>query len=132
MARYSDLKLLILLSVVPATAWADPSLECSIGNGSQIEIGNCVAAAETSVDQALDLALQFAMDSAKELDGITEREMAAPALEAGQVAWSAFRDAHCEFIGTTFGGGSGTGIAIQSCRVELGRARIAQLMAQVR
>ena len=126
------LPLICAIALVPRLAAADPSLECSLSNGSQIEIGACVADAEATVEKTLALALGFATDSAKSLDEATGRPMATPALEAGQAAWTAYRDAHCDFVGSTFGGGSGTGIAIQSCRVELGRARIAELLSYAR
>jgi uncharacterized protein YecT (DUF1311 family) len=109
-------------------AFADPSLECSIANGSQVETGNCLDAMSKSVDAALDAALVFARSSAKELDETTGRAVALPALEAGQAAWVQFRDKHCDYVGSTFGGGSGTGIAIQSCRIELTRERTNILM----
>lgn len=125
---------LLVLAVLAAAppAFADPSLECSINASSQVEIGGCVAEAEKAVDQAIEVAYGFAMASARELDAVTDRAVAVPALEAGQAAWSAYRDAHCEFVGTTFGGGSGTGIAIRSCRVELGRKRVEELFKLVK
>ena len=76
----------------------------------------------------MQVALGFAMEAAKSLDTVTEREAALPALEAGQAAWSAYRDQHCEYVGVTFGGGSGTGMAIRGCRIELARARTNALM----
>lgn len=118
---------LLAALVLPVTASADPSLECSIDNGSQVEIGECVAEAETRVDAAIEIMLGFAMTSATELDSVTGRDVAVPALTAGQAAWSAYRDAQCDYVGSTFGGGSGTGIAIRACRVELGRARVVEL-----
>jgi uncharacterized protein YecT (DUF1311 family) len=120
--------ILPLLGVLATQAPADASLECSTDAGSQIEIGNCVAKMEKAVDDALVAALGFAMAAAKELDQITERDVAVPALEQAQSGWETYRDTHCDFVGATYGGGSGTGIAIQSCRVELGRARIAELL----
>jgi len=111
-----------------SAARADPSFECGIGSGSQVEIADCVAETEATVDKALELALGFARKAAEELDGATGRVVAVPALESGQAAWSTYRDQHCEFVGATFGGGSGTGIAIRSCRVKLGRARVDELM----
>lgn len=117
-----------MMMIIPTGIWADPSLECSVSASSQVEIGACVGEMLSNAEQAMELALGFAEASAAELDGITEREMVVPALEAGQAAWLAYRDAHCEHVGSTFGGGSGTGIAINSCRVELTRARTAQLM----
>lgn len=113
-------------------AGADASFECGIDNGSQVEIGNCVGRQLEAVDKSVDLALGFATNAAKELDGATGRAAAVPALEKGQAAWSAYRDAHCDFVGATFGGGSGTGIAIASCRIELGRSRVRELMLYAR
>lgn len=117
-----------VMMIIPTGIWADPSLECSVSASSQVEIGACVGEMLANAEQAMELALGFAEASAAELDGITGREMVVPALKAGQAAWQAYRDAHCEHVGSTFGGGSGTGIAINSCRVELTRARTAQLM----
>lgn len=118
----------IVLFATPFNAHADPSFECSLDLGSQVEIGKCVAEAEENVDRAVELALGFAMNAAKELDDVTGRRVAVPALDKGQQAWTDYRDAHCAYVGSTFGGGSGTGIAIRSCRVELGRARVGVLM----
>ena len=115
-----------LLAAFPAAA--DPALECNTGTASQVEIGECVAEAEARVDAAVEAALGFAMAAATDLDEITGREVAVPALEASQAAWAAYRDAQCEFVGASFGGGSGTGIAIRACRVELGRVRAAELL----
>lgn len=110
-------------------AFADPATEC--GGSSQVEIGNCVADTLDRVDATIDIYLGFAMNSAKDLDEMTGRSAAVPALEAGQAAWSAYRDAHCDYVGSTFGGGSGTGIAINSCKIELGRDRADELMRYV-
>lgn len=96
--------------------------------GSQIEIGTCLENQEKAVDAALGLALQFATDAARELDEVTRRKAAGPALDAGQAAWTAYRGAHCEYVGATYGGGSGTGLAIRGCRIELARERIRTLM----
>jgi uncharacterized protein YecT (DUF1311 family) len=123
----------LLCLLVPAAlpALADPTLECSATSSSQVETGNCLSAIETTVDGTVETAFGFAMASAKDLDDITGRAVAVPALTAAQAAWSAYRDAECEAIGAGFGGGSGTGIAITACRIDLGRARVDQLMRQV-
>lgn len=122
---------LSLLLVAPSLAAADASLECNEGNSSQVEIADCMAQTETRVDAAIESALSFAFASATDLDEVTGREVALPALEAAQAAWVAYRNAQCEFVGATFGGGSGTGIAIRGCRIELGRARVTELLAYV-
>ena len=113
---------------LPSFLAADPSLECSVSNDNQIEIGTCLIGTEANVDGAIKLALGFAHSSAEELDNVSEGAGSVKALAQGQSDWTAYRDAHCKFVGTTFGGGSGTGIAIQSCRIELGRLRVTELM----
>lgn len=119
---------LALVLAAPAAGWADPTLECGLDLGSQVEIGDCLAATEARVDRTVVQALGFAMEAAQALDAETGRPAATPALEAGQAAWSAYRDGHCAFVGATFGGGSGTGAAIRACRIDLGRERAAALM----
>jgi len=117
-----------MLSALSFVVVAEPSLECSIDLGSQIEIADCVAEVEATVDKTTELALGFAMNATIEMDEIIGREVAAAALVQGRSAWFGYRDAHCEHVGWTFRGDSGTDIAIHSCRVELGRARVTELM----
>lgn len=119
---------LAALTVAGSALRADPALECGLAGGSQVEIGDCLAAAEAAVDAALAQALGFAADAARGLDETTGRATAAPALEVGQAAWSTYRDAHCAYVGTTWGGGSGAGAAEHACRIDLGRARTDALM----
>ncbi|UWQ79411.1 DUF1311 domain-containing protein [Leisingera sp. S132] len=119
----------LFLAATPG--FADPALECGDA-GSQVEIGACVAEDEERVEAALATALRFAQEAAEKLDSITERVVAVPALEAGQKAWEAYREEHCAFVGATYGGGSGTGIAIRSCWTSLGRARVDELMRYTR
>lgn len=128
MRLFNCIVLAATLALLAQTVKADPALECSFDFGSQIEIGTCVSKTEARVEQAVQSALGFARTSAKDLDEVTERTASVPALDAGQTAWETYRDLHCKFVGTTFGGGSGTGIAITACRVELGRERVRALM----
>lgn len=126
LSRSALIPLLPLLSAPALPALADPSFECS--GSSQVEIGNCMSATADTVDAALVNVYTIATAAAAGLDETTDRPLAVPALQASQAAWEAWRDAQCDFVGTTFGGGSGTGIAITGCRIELGRARINQLL----
>ena len=127
MKQFTFVACLVLWSA--GSALADPATEC--GGSSQVEIGNCVADTLARVDATIEIYLGFAKSSAAELDGITGRVVTVPALDAAQAAWSAYRDAQCGYVGATFGGGSGTGIAINACKVELGRARAAELMRYI-
>ncbi|MEX0306105.1 MAG: lysozyme inhibitor LprI family protein [Ruegeria sp.] len=117
----------LIFLLIPFAAVADPTLECTDA-GSQVEIGYCVSNMESRVNIAIETSYSFALEAAQELDKVTERVVAVPALEASQNAWSAYRDAQCEAVGASFGGGSGTGIAITACRVDLGRARVDELL----
>lgn len=110
-------------------AHADPSFECSVTSNSQVETANCLAETEDRVSQVLEVTFKIAVESATELDAVTGRDVVLPALNTSQAAWAAYRDAHCEHIGATYGGGSGTGIAIRACRVELMRVRINALLS---
>lgn len=112
--------------ILPATSClADPEAEC-IGS-TQIEIRRCVAETAKRVDKTVEMYLNLARQSADAFDASTGRVSARPALEASQEAWKRFRDAHCEYVGALFGSGSGTGIAINSCHIELGRERAKEL-----
>ena len=120
---------ILALAALPLAAPADPAMECD--GASQVEIGACVQAQLEAVDRAVETALGFARESASGLDEVMQRDSALPALEAAQAAWAAFRDSQCDYEGALFGGGSGTGIAIASCRVVLGRARVDALLGSV-
>lgn len=121
------MRIWILLVLFPFSVLADPSLECSDAS-SQVEIGACVQETGERVEAALNIALDIAQGAANELDEVTGRAAAVPALAAAQSAWLAYRDAQCEAVGASYGGGSGTGIAIASCRIELTRDRIETLI----
>ncbi|MFU1681595.1 lysozyme inhibitor LprI family protein [Phaeobacter piscinae] len=119
--------LLSALLALPLPALADPAMECS-DTGSQIALRDCLKGDQICANAALSQALGYAREAAADLDDTTGRQSAGPALEAAQQSWEAFRDAHCDFVGATFGGGSGTGIAILSCRISLTRGRVEALM----
>ncbi len=110
---------------------ADPYMECSIQNESQVETGQCLSVVEKNANAALEEIFNIAMGPATELDNVTGRDVAVPSLKIGQNAWLEYRDKHCEYVGATFGGGSGTGIAILSCRIELARERSDELMKSI-
>lgn len=118
----------VLTLFAPGVAFADPQAACSIDASNQIEIGDCLTDAERIANATVALALDLALNAASELDEATGRASALPALNAGQAGWVAYRDQHCDFVGATYGGGSGTGIAIKSCRIALTRARADDLM----
>ena len=124
--KHTTCAVTVLLALAAGPTSADPTLECD--RSSQVEIADCLAGVEANVDRTIEIALGFAMDSAQELDDVTGREVMVPALSAAQTAWAAYRDAECEAVGASFGGGSGTGIAVRACRIDMGRMRVDQLL----
>ena len=99
---------------------------------SQVETADCLTETEKAAESALEVILGFATDSAQELDKVAGRTFAVPALQASQAAWEAWRDAECNYAGSLFGGGSGTGIEIRSCRISLTRERTQALIERFR
>lgn len=123
-------RFIVVAALLAATSAAsDPTLECSFDNGSQVEIAGCMEQVEKRASFALDLALEAARDNARELDEVTGRPTAEPALDAAQNAWAAYRQSQCDYKGAMFGGGSGTGIAIRGCRIRLTRQRTETLLS---
>lgn len=119
-------------SFVAAFLWsgpvlADPSMECGINNGSQVDIDNCVIAMLKVVDIVVDTSFKDALKNAKEIDKGNMTTNTAPALQAAQDEWVKYRKEHCLYISNTFGGGSQSGIAFNSCNVEKGRERVREL-----
>ena len=106
------------LVALTTAALADPSLECSVTASSQVEIGNCLAVVEENLIPTLAIALDGARASAQELDDITERSVAVPALDASQAAWEAYKDAQCDYAGSLFGGGSA--VILNSQQADIG------------
>ncbi|WP_260084151.1 hypothetical protein [Phaeobacter inhibens] len=75
--------MLSALLALPLPALADPAMECS-GTGSQIELPDCLNGDQTRANAALSRALDYAREAAADLDGITGRQSASPALETAQ------------------------------------------------
>lgn len=105
---------------------ANPALEC--GEGSQEEIGSCVAEDEEGVEAALFNALEAAMVTAAERDNKSGGTAAEAALMESQTAWEVFRTAHCSYIGIAHPSPENAGIATRACWTELGRKRVDELV----
>ena len=129
MPRSRLIRLMVLTGAVAfaSPAAADPILECPGDN--QVEIRQCLAETEARADAALAVTVGIARESAGSQDDLMGGSAAAAAFEAGQAAWEDYRDAHCGYIGSTYGGVSGTGPAITACRITHARARTAELMS---
>ncbi|MEX0305683.1 MAG: lysozyme inhibitor LprI family protein [Leisingera sp.] len=113
-------------ALLAAPVFANPALEC--GQGSQEEIGSCVADDEEGVEAALFNALEAAMVTAAERDNASGGTTIEAALMQSQTAWEAFRVAHCAFAGEAHEVREDAGIATRACWTTLGRARVEELV----
>ncbi|WP_264211935.1 lysozyme inhibitor LprI family protein [Leisingera thetidis] len=116
----------LAVALLAPPAFSNPALEC--GDGSQEEVGSCVADDEEGVEAALTNALQAAMVTAAKIDADNGSSEAVPALKDGQTAWEAYRVAHCSFVGAAHAVREEAGIATRACWTTLGRARVEELV----
>lgn len=100
--------------------------------GSQIGIGNCHEAERRFWDAELNriyralIVLFKARDA--ELDDVgSAAPRSLPALRTAQRAWISWRDEQCAFVASTWGGGSGAGIAETECHAALTGAQALRL-----
>ena len=121
--------------VLPETCLAAGKAAACIGLGaelcmageagsSNVGIGGCFAAELRWWDDELNRVYAAMID----LYGTRDAELrdlgsaappSVPALRAAQRAWIGWRDGYCAFEATTWGGGSGSGIAETQCRMQL-------------
>ncbi|MFC7420217.1 lysozyme inhibitor LprI family protein [Iodobacter arcticus] len=116
-------------ALIVAHAQAEPSppaqTECDAAN--QVLIKTCLAKLAPQAEQDRLNAETAARAMMKNLDRATTRHEALPAFERASKAYRSYRQAHCAWIGKSFAGGSGAGIAEQACRIDLDRARAEEL-----
>lgn len=110
-------------------AHASPVGECQVVATSQVEVTECLRIALAAADQVMSAALDRLLRRADELDQVTGRPTARPAVEAAQVEWQAFREANCAVPAALAGGASGSGQFELGCFITMARARAADLDA---
>jgi uncharacterized protein YecT (DUF1311 family) len=116
--------------LVPASAAsADPVGECQALTTNQVETGQCLQTDLGAADHVMATALDALLQKADELDQVTGRPEARPAVEASQVQWQAYRMANCAVPFALAAGASGAGQFQLGCMVTMARARAAELRA---
>ena len=123
----------LLLLVAALLLWGGPASARCADAGSNVEIGNCLVAVERDVWREMLItwgAVQRNIAGRDFMDPPTLARFAAAA-DRAQAAWRAWRDADCgEVTGFEWWGGSGSGNAILSCRLEATAARVRDLTAR--
>ncbi|MBN9022458.1 MAG: DUF1311 domain-containing protein [Rhizobiales bacterium] len=119
---------LVPAAVVPALADDDvPGCENASSN---VEIGNCVAAAYQKADAALNAAWKKALAVIDASSGDMPADALAEwksTLTAGQRAWVTFKEEDCGAVEYEWWGGSGASIAETTCLYEHTTHRLKQL-----
>ena len=117
-----------LAALVPGpAAQASPVGECQAVSANQAAVTQCLQTTLTSADGVMGGALERLLKRADELDGVTGRVVARPAVEKSQVEWQAFREANCAVPAALAGGASGSGQFQLGCLITLSRARANEL-----
>jgi uncharacterized protein YecT (DUF1311 family) len=96
-------------------------------SANQTAVTQCLQTTLSAADQVMGMALDRLLKRADELDGVTGRAVARPAVEQSQVEWQAFRDANCAVPAALAGGASGSGQFQLGCRITMSRARANEL-----
>ncbi len=115
------------LFATSALAQTSPAAQIECEAANQVLIKTCLAKLAPQAEQDRLNAEAAARAMMKNLDGATGRPEALPAFEQDTKAFHAYRQAHCAWVGKSFAGGSGAGIAERSCRIDLDRARAEEL-----
>ena len=118
-----------LLLVSAPTALANPVGECQAAMSTQVAVNQCLQNTLAAAQHVLDIALTNAQEKADELDAVTGRTEARPALDQAQTDWQTFRDSNCAVRGAFAGGASGSGQFIAGCAITMTRARADELDA---
>ncbi len=122
---------LATLVVAASVASAGPVEECQKITANEVETGQCLQDTLTTVNAVVDSTLANAQASADELDAVTGRPVARPALDKAQSAWSDFRTINCLVPAAMAAGASGSGNFTAACQIDMGRARATELQAMV-
>lgn len=95
-------------------------IDCEDSATSQVEMRACLQKVSKYVERTLDVASAAAAVEMRELDTVTSANIGAEqAFAVSRQAYGAYRDAACAAVGASYAGGSGTGIAILSCRQQM-------------
>jgi uncharacterized protein YecT (DUF1311 family) len=119
----------MLLLVSAPAALASPVGECQAAMPTQVAVNQCLQNTLAAAQRVLDVSLTNAQAKADELDTVTGRTEARPALDQSQTDWQTFRDSNCAVPGAFAGGASGSGQFIASCAITMTRERAAELDA---
>ncbi|AOY02143.1 hypothetical protein BJP62_01060 [Jeongeupia sp. USM3] len=101
--------------------------ECDRHSVNQVELSRCLGQLETGAIQDRLNAEAAARAAMRRLDQTTPDSHALGLFETDVAAYLAYRDAHCNWAGASFYGGTVAGVAMQTCRIDMDRRRADEL-----
>ncbi len=118
----------VILSARSAIAQNEDEIDCKKPQG-HLEIITCVGKSERESDQEMQAIYQKLQQQYQSQDQLPKehRQKRLNYLIKSQQAWLKYRTAHCQWIASSFEGGSMQPIAGISCEMELNRQRIVDL-----
>ncbi|WP_164521459.1 lysozyme inhibitor LprI family protein [Iodobacter ciconiae] len=116
-----------ILFAITAQAQPSPPAQVECDEANQILIKACLTKLAPQAIQDRKSAQTATRAMMKNLDRATGRPEAFAAFKQSTRTYEAYRQAHCAWIGKSFAGGSGAGIAELSCQIDLDHARANEL-----
>jgi uncharacterized protein YecT (DUF1311 family) len=116
----------ILLASIACTAGAGALDECLIRN-EPAAVHRCLVDLDKEAHAALVKAEGDAGKRARDIDNVTGRVPAAPALAKSMRAFADYRKAQCDFVRAMYSSASGAEQAQLGCVVDLTRRRVREL-----
>jgi uncharacterized protein YecT (DUF1311 family) len=121
------LALACALFAINAQAQTSPPAQVECDAANQVLIKTCLAKLAPQAEQDRLNAEAATRAMMKNLDRATERAEALPAFKKDIQTYLAYRQAHCAWVGKSFAGGSGAGVAELSCQIDMDHTRAEEL-----
>ena len=125
---------LALFAAIPrahAAGAADPLGDCYRVSKIRIEAAKCLDDEVRSSNDMLAQTTRRMERMMKELDSVTGRAEAAPAFAGSEQAFLDFREKNCNWRAAQMSAGTGAGDVLRDCLIEMNRARVEELQAQL-
>ncbi|GHD59096.1 lysozyme inhibitor LprI family protein [Jeongeupia chitinilytica] len=127
MIRYIGAALLLAVGAAHAQPSPPAISECDQRSANQADLSRCLGTLETGATQDRLNAEAAARAAMRRLEETTPDSHALGLFETDVAAYLAYRDAHCDWAGASFHGGSIAGVAMQTCRIDMDRHRADEL-----
>lgn len=101
--------------------------ECWARSDNRTELGECLRALKSNVDDELIRNYDKALDAQTEIDDIVGQLQASRTLQRAQKAFELYRDLNCHLDELQAGAGTGSGDFFLGCWIDMTRERIVKL-----